>query len=103
MESGNHPSHSKWIRAKPSAYATTPRRRTGVSLSQLLPGLVYEVPVSLGTWLLSQGTAEEDVTLTGGLVIPLDRLSGVFTGGVKVSSTKDHEDDRPSRRKQKRR
>jgi hypothetical protein len=67
----------------------------GVSLSHLLPGLVYQVPVSLGTWLVSQGTAEEDVTPTVGLVVPLDKTSTISSGGVRVSSTKDHEDDRP--------
>ena len=66
----------------------------GVSLSHLLPGLVYEVPISLGTWLMSQGTAEEEVSPTVGLVVPLDKTS-IFSGGVRVSSTKDHEDDRP--------
>ena len=56
----------------------------GVSLSHLLPG-VYEVPVSLGTWLVNQGTAEEDVRVDVALAIPLEHTSSVITGGVTVS------------------
>jgi hypothetical protein len=33
-----------------------------VSLRYLLPGLIYEVPLSLGTWLIAQGGAEEDTS-----------------------------------------
>jgi hypothetical protein len=69
----------------------------GVSLSHLLPGLVYEVPVSLGTWLVGRQNAEEDVTPRVGIVIPLDQTSAMFTGGISVSPAKDHEDDRARR------
>ena len=71
----------------------------GVSLSHLLPGLVYEVPVSLGAWLVSRQNAEEIVTPTVGIVIPLDQTSAIFTGGVSVSPAKDHVDDRAARRR----
>jgi len=57
----------------------------GVSLSHLLPGLVYEVPVSLGTWLVSQGTAEENLRSDVALAIPSEHTSSVITGGVTVS------------------
>ena len=70
----------------------------GVSLSHLFPGVTYEVPVSLGTWLISQKNAEEDVTPTEGVVIPHDQASAIFTGGVSVFATKDHDDDRAVRR-----
>ena len=70
----------------------------GVGLSQLLPGLVYQVPVSLGTWLTSRGVAEEDMRPTVGLIVPLDETSPIFSGGVTVSRHKDREDDRAPRR-----
>jgi len=57
----------------------------GVSLSHLLPGLTYELPVSLGAWLISRGVAEEDVTPAIGLVISLDDAPGALTGGVTIN------------------
>jgi hypothetical protein len=57
----------------------------GRSLSHLMPGLVYEVPVSLGMWLVSQGTAEEEVRSGVALADPLEHTSTVITGGVTVS------------------
>ena len=36
----------------------------GVSLSHLIPGLVYEVSASLGTFLIAQEAAEEDASST---------------------------------------
>jgi hypothetical protein len=33
----------------------------GVSLGRLLPGLIYEPPVSLGVFLISRGDAEKSV------------------------------------------
>ena len=50
-----------------------------------MPGLVYEVPVSLGMWLISQGTAEEDVRSGVALADPLEHTSTVIAGGVTVS------------------
>jgi hypothetical protein len=69
----------------------------GVSLGHLLPGLTYEVPVSLGMWLASQGAAEEDVTTIVGLIIPIEAQS--LSGGVSVIAPRDHQDDRPPRRR----
>ena len=57
----------------------------GVSLSRLQPAFVYEVPVSLGTWLISQGAAEEDVS--GAIPESLEHTSASVTGGVTVSIT----------------
>jgi len=57
-----------------------------------MPGLVYEVSVSLGMWLVSQGTAEEDVRSGVALADPLEHISTVITGGVTVSIA-DHADD----------
>ena len=70
----------------------------GVSLSHLLPGVTYDVPISLGRWLISQRNAEEDVTPTVGVPVPLDETSAIFTGGVSVSPRKDRDDDRAPRR-----
>jgi len=56
----------------------------GVSLSYLVPGSVYEVPVSLGTWLIAKDAAEADVNETLGVVIPLDRHLAI--GGISVPS-----------------
>jgi hypothetical protein len=61
----------------------------GVSLSRLLPGVTYEVPLSLGTFLIGQGAAEEDVTPAVELVIPIDIESSALTGGVSVASAND--------------
>ena len=74
----------------------------GVSLSRLFPGDGYEVPDSLGRWLISQRHAEEEVTPTVGIVIPIDQASPMFTGGVSVSSAKEQADDRPPYRKRAR-
>ena len=61
----------------------------GVSLSRLLPGVTYEVPLSLGTFLIGQGTAEEDVTPAVELVIPIDIESSALTGGMSIASAND--------------
>ena len=72
----------------------------GVSLRYLLPGLMYEVPVSLGAWLVGQKAAEEDVSGTVGIVIPLDQKSTTLTGGIRVPSpATDTAEDRPAWRR----
>lgn len=74
----------------------------GVSLSHLHPGVVYEVPISLGVWLIAQKVAEEE--LARDLAIdPLEDASAALTGGVTVIPPNDREDDRPPRRKPNRR
>jgi len=75
----------------------------GVSLAHLVPGLVYDVPVSLGTWLASQGAAEEDVTPTAAIVVPRDQESALLTGGVSISQPEERADDRSRRSRHKRR
>jgi hypothetical protein len=44
-----------------------------VNLGQLLPGLVYDVPISLGTFLITSGAAEEDVTPAVAVAITFDQ------------------------------
>ena len=63
-----------------------------VSLSNLLPGLTYEVPISLGTFLMAQGSAEEDMSRTLAIVIPLAEAPAAMTGGVTVSPPVDQAD-----------
>jgi hypothetical protein len=76
----------------------------GVSLSRFVPGLIYEVPVSLGAFLVAKEAAEEDATSTIAVVIPLTKESASLRGGVSVSSSPaDRAADRPRRRKQDRR
>jgi len=70
----------------------------GVSLSRLLPGLVYEVPLSLGTFLIGQSAAEEDVTTAMAIVIPLaDAAAYSKVTGGSLPLNKDSQDDRPPR------
>ena len=57
-----------------------------------MAGLVYEVPVSLGTWLVGQRTAEEDVRPGVALADPVEHMSTVITGGVTVSIADRTED-----------
>ena len=68
-----------------------------VSLSQFLPGLTYEVPVSLGAWLIAQQAAEEDVTDT--IAIPIQPTAPSVLG--RTVPDKTSEDDRPPRRPKK--
>jgi hypothetical protein len=69
------------------------------SLSQYIPGFVYEVPEPLGTQLVQMGAAVElrstDSSFTA------DDLSRV-SGGVKVVPP-DTAEDRPDRRRRKKR
>jgi hypothetical protein len=71
----------------------------GISLSTLLPGLTYEVPVSLGTFLIAQWTAEEDTSPSVAIVIPLSEASAAVTGGLSISPPADHAHDLTRRRK----
>ena len=66
----------------------------GISLSRLVPGLTYEVTLSLGTFLIGQGAAEENVTPAVDIVIPVNAASAALTGGVSVSPSKDRAGDR---------
>lgn len=74
----------------------------GVSLSALLPDLTYEVPVSLGAFLIGQGTAKEDVSDSIGLVIPVNEPSHAMRKGFAIPPVIDHEDDRPARKRPRR-
>jgi hypothetical protein len=66
----------------------------GVSLGQLQVGLSYDETLSLGTWLVSQGCAEEDVRPGDALIIPADEGSNLSRGVTVVFV-----DDRPPRRR----
>jgi|SoiMetStandDraft_2_1073263.scaffolds.fasta_scaffold144725_2 hypothetical protein len=66
----------------------------GVSLSRLEPGLTYEVTMSLGTFLIGRGAAEENITPAVDIVIPVNAASSALTGGVSISGSKDRADDR---------
>jgi len=69
-----------------------------VSLSSLLPGLTYELPESLGTFLVGKRTAEE-VVPTPGIVVPLDNPDAFhqIIGGVTVLHPREQTGDRPRR------
>ena len=66
----------------------------GVSLSRLVPGLTYEVTLSLGTFLIGRGAAEENAISAGDILIPIDAASSALTGGVSVSGPRHRADDR---------
>jgi len=71
----------------------------GVSLSRFVPGLIYEVPVLLGAFLVAKEAAEEDATSTIAVVIPLTKESASLKGGILVPSPVDRAADKPPRRK----
>jgi len=70
----------------------------GVSLTNLLPGLVYEVPVSLGVFLINQRVAEETV-LRDEHPAQVDDVISILSGGVKVRPPEDEGNDRPPRKR----
>ena len=69
----------------------------GVSMSTLVPGLVYEVPAMIGTFLLDQNAAEEDVTDALAVVLRIDETP-VLLDGASVTPI-DRAEDRQTRRK----
>ena len=73
----------------------------GVSLSRFVPGLVYDVPASLGAFLVVQQAAVEDMTATVAVVTPLTEESAALTGGVSVSPSLDRAADKPRRKQDK--
>jgi hypothetical protein len=58
----------------------------GVSLSHLTPGVTYDVPAELGSWLMSRGVAEQVPDTFDGLVVSLDNPFDFeqLTQGVSV-------------------
>ena len=71
----------------------------GISLSALVPGITYEVTLSLGTFLIGRGAAEENVVPAVDIVIPMEAASSALTGGVSISgSNESAADRRPARR-----
>lgn len=72
----------------------------GVSLSRMLPGLTYQVSVSLGSFLVAHGAAEEDFSPSDALSVSPDQEPVSLTGGVSVTPPRDHEDERsPGKRR----
>jgi hypothetical protein len=78
----------------------------GVSLSQLVPGLVYDLPDSLGKQLEALGAVRPVPIVRPSLVLPLN--DGIFTetehftGGVNIEP-RETADDRPRRLRRRRR
>ena len=75
----------------------------GVSLSHFIPGVVYDVPGSLGLWLISRAIAQEDLSDADAILASGERrdVPPSFTGGVVVFNDRAH--DTPPRKKNKRR
>ena len=74
----------------------------GVSLSQLIPGVIYDVPEALGGYLVGTEMADELTAADPGLKIPLDNSDcyGRVMAGVVIEHAADHSNKR--RRKQSR-
>ena len=78
----------------------------GVSLSHFVPGLSYEVPDSLGGYLITNGAAEE-IFASVTLIDPAqDSSESAIFGGVSVAKPLDTAADHPretgaSRRKKR--
>ena len=62
---------------------------------------MYEVPVSIGAWLISQKAAEEDVSEEIALRLPAQRPP-IAIKSESAPTPEDHGDDRPPRRKRAR-
>lgn len=67
----------------------------GVSLSHFVPGLSYEVPDSLGGYLITNGAAEE-IFASVTLIDPAqDSSESAIFGGVSVAKPLDTAADNP--------
>ncbi len=76
-----------------------------VALSQLVPNLSYDVPDSVGRYLLACGCAAELPSSQPALIVPLDE-AGVFdaiSGGVHVERSEAADRSPRRRRRQTRR
>jgi hypothetical protein len=75
----------------------------GVSLSRLVPGLIYDLQPITANYLISRGCAEE-LTAPGEIVIPSDNptfFSQAF-GGVHVTQPRAEAADKPRAKRKKR-
>ena len=58
----------------------------GVSLSRLVPGLMYDVEDGLARYLITCGSAEETASTRPALVVPVDDpYIAHLTGGITVT------------------
>ena len=79
----------------------------GISLSQLIPGVIYDVPDTLGGYLVGTEMADELTADDPGLKIPLDNSDcyGRVMAGVVIENAADHSNksrrDRSSVKKRK--
>jgi len=64
----------------------------GICLSHLVPGVIYDVPDSLGRYLVATDMAEELTGADPGLKIPLDNSDcyGRVMAGVVIENAADH-------------
>jgi hypothetical protein len=64
----------------------------GISLSQLVPGIIYDVPETLGGYLVGTDMAEELTAADPGSKIPLDNSDcyGRVMAGVVIENVADH-------------
>jgi hypothetical protein len=76
----------------------------GISLSHFVPGLCYEIPDSLGNYLVSIGIGEPVLLSSKAEIIPLDGSvdTPVFSG-IAIVRSPDKAADRSPRRKETRR
>jgi hypothetical protein len=60
-----------------------------ISLSRLVPGLMYDIEESLARYLITCGAAEETAATRPALVVPVDDVDDPYiahlTGGVTVT------------------
>jgi hypothetical protein len=79
----------------------------GVSLSHFVPGLSYEVPDSLGGYLITNGAAEEVFASVPLLDLTEDASESAIFGGVSVARPLDtaadtvRQTEAPRRRKRR--
>ena len=79
----------------------------GVSLSHFVPGLSYEVPTSLGGYLITNGAAEEIFAAVTLIDPAQDSSESAIFGGISVAKPLDIAADDPreaggSRRRKRR-
>jgi len=79
----------------------------GIGLSNLMPGLTYDLPASVALYLVQQRAASEVSPDTPGAVVSFGGSTAVdrIAGGIAVSHTNPPAiavaNDRPSRRKRR--
>ena len=76
----------------------------GVSLSQLVPGLTYDLDPTLSGYLVTVAAAEAVTSRSPALIIPLDGEDGLnkALGGISVTQVAEAA-DKPARKRSRRR